>query len=280
MTEISDDVRAGVLGAVARGMSFDYAARADGIRVAEAEQIAKDAGWPNATKVYAEYRRLKDIPATGQPVAGLTGRPGVDTTRASEPDVVRRPRQPVRPRPDLSVARVQAHGLRIEQRAEVRRDGDQLVVTQAEQEYRGEVVQAGPTPEHREPLEAYVARVVAPIEADLTAELGMPGVRVEFDSTPLEFGGIPLVADPEVPSGTILVKDGAEVVAAINVEQLREQLFDVKQLELARALPPATDSPAPKPRQLPCEVCGVGVLTSYVEANGGRQRHGHHPDTA
>lgn len=40
------------------------------------------------------------------------------------------------------------------------------------------------------------------------------------------------------------------------------------------APPPATNLAA---RQLPCEVCGLGVLTSYVERTG-RQRHGHHAE--
>lgn len=277
MTEISDDVRAGVLGAVARGMSFDYAARADGIRVAEAEQIAKDAGWPNATMVYAEYRRLKDIPSAGLPVAGLTGRPSVDTTRASEPDVVRRPRQPVRPRPDLSVARVPAphsnpYGL----------SGGPETVSQAEQEYRGEVVQGGPIPEHREPLEDYVARVVAPIEAALTAELQLPpGHRVEFDTTPL------LEFDPGKPETYSCAQPGGDcgctgtgMLSCPGRSTYDPELHGLSDEQYRQVQAQAPPPVAPKPRQLPCEYCGVGVLTSYVEANGGRQRHGHHPDTA
>src|SRR5688572_23375004 len=60
MTEITDGIRAGVLGAISRGMSLDYAARAEGIRVTEAEAIARAAGWPeDMTRVYREWRQLR-----------------------------------------------------------------------------------------------------------------------------------------------------------------------------------------------------------------------------
>jgi hypothetical protein len=112
-------------------------------------------------------------------------------------------------------------------------DGGPETISQAEQEYRGEVVQSGPTPEHREPLEDYVAR----------------------------FGG-PLPGDPGYVSRPLPPEEEARL------DQLIEEALAER----------AADRPAPRPRQLPCEVCGVGVLTSYVEANGGRQRHGHHPE--
>jgi hypothetical protein len=52
------------------------------------------------------------------------------------------------------------------------------------------------------------------------------------------------------------------------------------ELEVRAAAPTPVAKAKPKPRQVPCEVCGLGVLVAYVEANGGIQRHGHHPKDA
>lgn len=43
-TEITDEIRAGVLGAIGRGMSKSCAARADGIALADVEVILAEAG--------------------------------------------------------------------------------------------------------------------------------------------------------------------------------------------------------------------------------------------
>lgn len=105
MTEITDEIRAGVLGALARGMSLDYAARADGIRVSEAQDIASAAGWPDRIAVQTEWRRLRGVPAGGAPVESLPtglGPAPVAFRAPARPLAVRRP---AGPRPDLSSAR-------------------------------------------------------------------------------------------------------------------------------------------------------------------------------
>ena len=244
MTEITDAIRAGVLGAISRGMSLDYAARADGIRVAEAEEIARAAGWPDRPlDVLAEHRRLTGTPAAGKPLpvlVAMCGSCGVPLKDCAG-------HYPVPPAELVEEYREFAGAV-----------GEML--DRAEQEYFGQVPPTGPTPGHLEPLESYVARVAAPIEASLTAELGVPGVRVKFDTRPLLEE--PTEAEPLVWDRTELIEEDP--------------------------LPPATDSPAPapvkrsatRPGTLPCEVCGGGVTLAYIEANGGRRRHGHHPEGA
>lgn len=116
MTEITDAIRAGVLGALSRGMSLDYAARADGIRVSEAETIARAAGWPDdPLAVLAEARRMRGVPPNGLPVESLPDalgpRPAAPVPAEPRPaaqPVRPMPRKPATPRPDLSVARTPA----------------------------------------------------------------------------------------------------------------------------------------------------------------------------
>jgi len=244
---------------------------------------------------YMERRKQRGVAPGGLPVQDLT-------------PVAQPPAEPVHRedhRPDLCVARVRAQGLRIEQHAEIRLAAGELV-TRAEQEYRGAVVQTGPTPEHLEPLESYVARVASdPAPKPDTPRAGhVPDdLGCEMCGTCYGCDGC---ADPDHPLD--LARGDCEgcgtcgpCIAACRA--LREPaedgrpdnwpigeawpetpdpsgpLVDAEPLaDLPEPIPPGTPAPpGPKPRQLPCEVCGVGVLTSYVEQTG-RQRHGHHPE--
>jgi hypothetical protein len=140
------------------------------------------------------------------------------------------------------------------------------VQSTAEREYRGTVVQTGPTPEHLEPLADYVARATSEATGGPeTCEHGYPeGDCDQFGCDPLCAHGC---ADGDCPD------TGCP--------------FTHQSPATAGPLPPATDSPArasvkrsaTRPGTLPCEVCGSGVTLAYIERTG-RQRHGHHPEAA
>lgn len=197
MTEITDEIRVGVLGALARGMSLDYAARAAGIRVNEVEEIARAAGWPDRIAVNAEWRRRRGVPAGGTPVSALPNGLGPASPPAGAPARALAPRRPATFRPDLSVARTPAiHAVTVRQAAD-----DQ-------------------PPSH----------------------VDLPALIEQLDTAPT--GVFPRVHldQPVAAAGPVLRRSY-------------------------------------KPGQLPCEVCGGGVLESYVEKTG-KQRHGHHPEAA
>ncbi|GAB6902508.1 hypothetical protein [Kineosporia succinea] len=72
---ITDQIRAGVLGAIGRGMSKSYAARADGISVADVEVLIAEAGGLDAVLArYAPHRvvegprpcRVCGVPVTAE----------------------------------------------------------------------------------------------------------------------------------------------------------------------------------------------------------------------
>jgi hypothetical protein len=208
-TEV-DVTRLTVLGILSRGMSFAYAARTATVTIGQVREIAEAAGHPDIDAVKGEYQALRA--GNAKPAPKRVAPP--PRTAAERPKAV----------PDVVIG------------------AKAPTVSRAEQEYRGAVVQAGPTPEHREPLEDYVARR---LEEQYTAGLAKAEDELLGDLQSFRpMGIIPGLA--------------------------------------ATPLPPATDNPVParRPRQMPCEVCGHGVLTSYVDANGGRPRHGHHPDNA
>jgi hypothetical protein len=245
MSEI-DAARIGVLGAVSRGMGFSYAARADGITVDQARQIAEAAGWPDLTAVRAAWEELR--------------------VAAHHPHL---------PPGAVPLERV----------------------TQAEAEYRGQVVQAGPTPEHLEPLADYVARVgsqpapvISPLVSASPDEIPQPDAVTSAtppSPMPAEYYG----RDPSEPSPEdeaeldeereFLIRHGIDDDPA----EAEPLVWDRTELIEEEPLPPTTDSPASAAvkrsatrwRTLPCEVCAAGVTREYVEATG-RQRHGHHSD--
>lgn len=298
MTELSDDVRVGILGSLLRGMSLDYAARADGLTVDQAEEIARAAGWPaDMTAVYAERQRLlgrpTTVPVTG-PLVGCStvgarcnpvtcdGRhpftccsscepgdhcgccaqfdpsPFWDTPEEADAELARalELKTPNTWCRELGITVLDPDGWR---GYDYRPWGDPI--TREEFERRAAVS----TCNHRvrpDPAADYVARAVEPIETALNAELDLPpGVRVEFDTTPL-------LTEREQDERAY-----SDAVRATS-ETVQEQPLE--------PLPPATDSPAQpsvkrsttRPGTLPCEGCGRGVTREYVERTG-VQRHGH-----
>lgn len=147
----------------------------------------------------------------------------------------------------------------------------------AEREYRGEVVQTGPLPEHLEPLAAYVARVGShqvptkdpdPAEAEAPIGPAVQVVREEFapDGTrrilETKVLGMSVAVSPLVQPDAVVVAVGPEV---------RPETDPVES-----SAPKPVKRSASRPGTVPCEGCGVGVLASWVEANGdGVQRHKH-----
>jgi len=143
-------------------------------------------------------------------------------------------------------------------------------LTEAEREYFGQVAPSGPTPEHREPLESYVARYVP--DHPQSATCGTVGGRC---------------GPTEEEAAAIEEEDAHNQLGALEFYASgMKGAVDDEHAHRA-ALPPATDSPAPasvkrsttRPGTLPCEVCAAGVALAYI-ARTGRQRHGHHPDDA
>lgn len=266
MTEITDAIRAGVLGALSRGMSLDYAARADGIRVSEAEAIARAAGWPdNPQAVITEARRLRGVPRGGLPLQHATGQPGVDNRVEPELGVQRRPRGPQGPRPDLSVARV---------------PGQPLPALVAHCGLcRAPLAEC---PGHEPPIsdelaqdfadlgKAFVEYLAEPIAAQLADELQLPaGHQIEFDTTPI------LGSEP---SATGHIHDRVcaeeELFCPDNRNGLTPGPGPIEPLR------PAVDVPATpvkrsatRPGTLPCLGCGRGVTVEFVNRTG-NQLHG------
>lgn len=95
---LPDEIRVGVLGAIARGMSFSYAARADGITIAQAEEIARDAGWPDATRLYVTWRDLREQGAEqSRPVVPQRPKPAKRVQVGALLPVAHPPELPVQP---------------------------------------------------------------------------------------------------------------------------------------------------------------------------------------
>lgn len=181
--ETDDDVvRLAVLGALVRGMSFAYTARTAAVTIDKVREIADAAGWPDIDAVRAMHTELRNAPEARQPrrVAPPPRPAPPARTPAAVPDEViglpaPEPEQPSAAEVAKDVVDYFAEvdevvdaitDEEIEQKlttllAGVHANPYGIGVDQAEAEYRGEVVQTGPTPEHREPLADYVARSAA-----------------------------------------------------------------------------------------------------------------------